>query len=299
MSVNTGFTIEPNDMYNYISGFFTNPNIYVIIIVLFIIILFIIIGLSVGKKEPSSYTDTTLYSNNTQSSNNTNSSNSIIFIGFFLIIIIIIWFFHRQIWNMLNIINLDTTATINDITSGNPVIDINVQQPTTTDNSDQDNMPTSLSSQVFNIPGNYYNYEEAQSLCKAYDSRVATYDEIEKTYKQGGEWCNYGWSDGQMALFPTQAETYKNLQKIPGHEHDCGRPGINGGYIANPRVKFGVNCYGKKPKMTEIEEELMENRSPYPLTKEDIRMEEQVEYWKNKINNILISPFNYKNWSKI
>lgn len=299
MSINTGFTIEPNDMYNYISGFFTNPNIYVIVIVLFIIIIFIIIGLSVGKKEPSSYTDTTLYSNNTQSTKS--SSTIMIFMGFFLIVIIIIWFFHKQIWDVLKIINLDTTATIHDITSDKPVIDINVQQQTAAeDNSQQDNnITTSLTSQVFNIPGNYYNYEEAQSLCKAYDSRIATYDEIEKTYKQGGEWCNYGWSDGQMALFPTQAETYKNLQNIPGHEHDCGRPGVNGGYIANPRVKFGVNCYGKKPKMTEIEEELMENRSPYPLTKKDILMEEQVEYWKNKINNILVSPFNYNNWSKI
>jgi hypothetical protein len=31
-----------------------------------------------------------------------------------------------------------------------------------------------------------------------------------------------------MALFPTQKETWDKLQKIKGHEHDCGRPGING-----------------------------------------------------------------------
>ena len=28
----------------------------------------------------------------------------------------------------------------------------------------------------------------------------------------------------------------------------CGNPGINGGYFANPDLKFGVNCYGIKPK---------------------------------------------------
>ena len=33
----------------------------------------------------------------------------------------------------------------------------------------------------------------------------------------------------------------EKLQKIKGHEHDCGRPGINGGYIDNPNVRFGVN----------------------------------------------------------
>ena len=48
----------------------------------------------------------------------------------------------------------------------------------------------------------------------------------------------------QLALFPTQYGKWERLQKIKGHENDCGRPGINGGYIDNPNVKFGINCYG-------------------------------------------------------
>jgi hypothetical protein len=36
-----------------------------------------------------------------------------------------------------------------------------------------------------------------------------------------------------MALYPTQYNTWKELQKIKGHENDCGRPGINGGYMIN------------------------------------------------------------------
>ena len=56
-------------------------------------------------------------------------------------------------------------------------------------------------------------------------------------------------------LFPTQKKLYDKLQKIPGHENDCGRQGVNGGYIKNPHVKFGVNCYGKKPKKTDIDDE--------------------------------------------
>ena len=86
-----------------------------------------------------------------------------------------------------------------------------------------------------------------------------------------------------MALFPTQSETYNNLQKISGHEHDCGRPGINGGYISNPKVRFGVNCYGKKPKMSDIEEQLMETSTPYPLTEDDIMMEKKTEMLKKKL----------------
>ena len=40
--------------------------------------------------------------------------------------------------------------------------------------------------------------------------------------------------------------TYEKLQKYPGNENNCGRPGINGGYDKNPNAKFGVNCYAKK-----------------------------------------------------
>jgi hypothetical protein len=102
-----------------------------------------------------------------------------------------------------------------------------------------------------------------------------------------------------MALFPTQKLTFDNLQKIKGHEHDCGRPGVNGGYIANPNVKFGVNCFGYKPKITSEEEEMMQNTTPYPKTEKDINMEKQVDFWKTKIDDILLSPFNYSTWSKV
>jgi hypothetical protein len=102
-----------------------------------------------------------------------------------------------------------------------------------------------------------------------------------------------------MALFPTQKKTFDNLQNIKGHEHDCGRPGVNGGYMSNPKTKFGVNCFGYKPKMTQEEEELMQLNTPYPKTEKDILMEKKIDYWKTKINDILVSPFNYNNWNKI
>jgi hypothetical protein len=153
--------------------------------------------------------------------------------------------------------------------------------------------------QVFNIPGNYYNYTNAKALCKAYNSELATYDQVEEAYNKGAEWCNYGWSDGQMALFPTQKTTFNNLQKIEGHENDCGRPGINGGYIANPQINFGVNCYGVKPNITQTESDLMKTMKPYPETAKDILFQNQVDYWKDKINNILISPFNSNSWMQV
>jgi len=50
-----------------------------------------------------------------------------------------------------------------------------------------------------------------------------------------------------MALFPTQQATWQALQTDPVNKTNCGRPGINGGYF-DPQTKFGVNCYGVKPK---------------------------------------------------
>lgn len=156
-----------------------------------------------------------------------------------------------------------------------------------------------LGKQVFNVPGNTYNYQDAKALCSAYGSRLASYKEIESAYENGAEWCNYGWSDGQMALFPTQQKTFDELQKIEGHENDCGRPGVNGGYMENSRLKFGVNCYGYKPQITPEEEHNMATIPHYPKTEKDIAMENRVEYWKSKLSEVIVAPFNYNNWSRI
>ena len=153
--------------------------------------------------------------------------------------------------------------------------------------------------EVFHVPGNTYGYDDAKAVCKALGSRLATYNEVESAYQNGAEWCSYGWSDGQMALFPTQKETYDTLQKIDEHQHDCGRPGVNGGYIKNENVQFGVNCYGLKPQINEKETQLMTNVSPYPLSKKDKRLNKKVEEYKKTLSSLLISPFNPKKWSAL
>lgn len=153
--------------------------------------------------------------------------------------------------------------------------------------------------EVFNVTGNEYTYAQAKALCKAYGSKIATYNQIEDAYKSGAEWCNYGWSDKQMALFPTQKTTWNKLQKIKGHRHDCGRPGINGGYIKNPNVRFGVNCFGNKPNITPEEQKLMDKATPYPLTQEDKKINRLVKKYKKNLEEILVSPFNYNSWNRI
>ena len=73
--------------------------------------------------------------------------------------------------------------------------------------SDGKPAPIVTDKQVFNIPGNHYTYDDAKAMCKAYNAELATYDQVEQAYNLGADWCNYGWSDGQMALFPTQKQT--------------------------------------------------------------------------------------------
>ena len=99
-----------------------------------------------------------------------------------------------------------------------------------------------------------------------------------------------------MALFPTQKEKWNELQKIKGHEHDCGRPGVNGGYIKNANVNFGVNCYGKKPEMLDPD---ALTKPLYPTTKQDKMLDQMSQKYEKNLKNIDVSPFNHENWSRI
>jgi hypothetical protein len=149
--------------------------------------------------------------------------------------------------------------------------------------------------QVFNIANNIYTYDDAQSVCKAFDSRLATYDEIEKSYTDGGEWCNYGWSENQSIYFPTQKATWESLQKTK-NPNSCGRPGINGGYIDNPQTRFGVNCYGVKPNPTTLELQYMLKTTP--KTPEDAEIDMKVKLFKEKRDLLTrVNGFNKDKWS--
>ncbi len=149
--------------------------------------------------------------------------------------------------------------------------------------------------QVFNIANNIYTYDDAQAVCKAFDSRLATYDEVEKSYNEGGEWCNYGWSEDQSIYFPTQKATWESLQKTKT-PNSCGRPGINGGYIDNPNTRFGVNCYGVKPNPTSGELQYMMKTTP--KTPEDAVVDLKVQLFKEKRDLLTrVNGFNKDKWS--
>ena len=173
-----------------------------------------------------------------------------------------------------------------------------VQDKPTKDTSGNNIKPKDTN-EVFNISNNLYTYDDAQAVCKAYGADIASYEQIENAYNDGADWCNYGWSDGQMIYFPTQKATWQKLQKDEKRKNNCGRPGINGGYMANPYLKFGVNCFGKKPTASADDLARMKTSSLTPKTPEDIELEKKVNYWKQHADKMLqISSFNKNKWSE-
>lgn len=194
--------------------------------------------------------------------------------------------------------DINIVTEIKNFFSDDPTVNITVKQPVEEEET-PDITKFQIQPQVFHLRGNKYDYENAKAVCKAYGSRLANYDDMQKALKDGAEWCSYGWSEGQAALFPTQKETWDKLQKIKGHENDCGRPGLNGGYIANPNVRFGVNCFGYKPNPNASSQKLMETETVYPKSAKELAFEERVKKWRKEVKNLTISPFNGERWSII
>jgi len=275
--VNTTSTTDPVNMYNYLNNYILNP-------IVFIIILIILLAYYLFSSDAVSGLG------NMQGATSSSGSNV------FGIIIVIILAGLIIVNALQYFFSINVTAYISDIFAPVKKVDIVVDQ---TLYQPAPVPEIRFKKQVFNIPGNYYDYDNAKALCKAYGAELATYDQIEKAYNSGAEWCNYGWSANQQALFPTQKKTYDYLQTVPGHENDCGRTGINGGYMANPKLRFGVNCYGNKPKITPEEEELMKTTPAYPQTAQDIAFQKRVDFWKTKVGDILVSPFNKNSWGSL
>lgn len=330
----SGFSNWPEytneDNFSNLGQYLTFTNVFLFVLV--IVVLFFSLGSFFRKKEPESLLDN-VFSSEPPPPSSSFSKIIMFFLAFFVIVLFVMGLFQFFGYDVISTVQnylvepsstpLPTISVGNTITeTKNPLVQYftktkatETQPPNAVTVPPSENAYTDLSlqtnpnnstvqeittkQQVFNIPGNYYNYENAKAICSAYGSRLATYSEVEDAYKNGGEWCNYGWSDGQMALFPTQESTFNQYQKIEGHENDCGRPGINGGYMENPELQFGVNCFGYKPKMNDRESYLMQYQTPFPKSAEQLEAQQRVSFWKNKINDLLVSPFNPTVWSEV
>lgn len=147
--------------------------------------------------------------------------------------------------------------------------------------------------EVFNIAENMFTYDDAEAVCKAYGAELATYDQLVDAYKKGANWCNYGWSKGQLILYPIQKSFWDQVQENePDRRDDCGMPGINGGYEENKNQQFGVNCYGVKRVPTADE-----NLKQAYISDQDRETMEKIARFKQQLGTLRLNPFNENKWA--
>ena len=152
--------------------------------------------------------------------------------------------------------------------------------------------------EVFNVSTNDYTFYDSEPLCLALGAELASYDQVKEAWNKGADWCNYGWTKGQLAIYPTQKETWNKLQNGPADQKSaCGRPGVNGGYFDNPEMRFGVNCYGVKPDQSSNDERLLMENGTIPKTASTLKMNKQIQDIKNNLDTIGILPFSGDKWS--
>jgi hypothetical protein len=235
----------------------------------------------------------------------TNGASTIpwLFVGIgimFIVIVVLLVVFYRDIKNWL-------PDSLNDLFNG-PKKEEDRPEPTPNTVPMPNNMtpvspPANIVNQllpgkkeVFNVSSNKYIYSDAEPLCKALGAELATYDQVKAAFDQGADWCNYGWTKGQLALYPTQEGTWEKLQLGPeGQRQACGRPGVNGGYFDNPELRFGVNCYGTKPKQSAHDSAINKGA---PISPDALDFDKKVSMYRSDADDIGILPFREGAWSE-
>jgi hypothetical protein len=281
---------EVSGMFSWMDGKideFIKPRVIVLILVVVAMAYFVINALAGGGSAESDNKEGALSAN-----------VSIIEIFLWAIFIVIVLLNGFQYF-----FNTNITTEISNLFSTKPQITISqaVPEEAVAAAADLGAGPTmKMRKQVFHIPASIYDYDNAKALCNAYGADLANIDQMEEAHKSGAEWCSYGWSDNQMILYPTQKSTWDELQKSsdPAKKNSCGRPGINGGYFEDASKKLGVNCYGPKPDMNPSSSKLMASVQNYEAGKMlNPEHESRVKQMKDKINDIVIAPFNKGAWS--
>jgi len=159
-------------------------------------------------------------------------------------------------------------------------------------------LPLKKDPEVFTIKENRYTYDDAEPLCKAIGAELATYEQVKEAWDNGADWCNYGWVQGQMAVYPTQPETYEKLQKgTKAQRTSCGKPGVNGGFFDNPALKFGVTCYGVKPPQKNHDATLLPSGEANPYDPDALEFDKKVAEFQAMSENIGILPFKAGDWT--
>jgi hypothetical protein len=159
-------------------------------------------------------------------------------------------------------------------------------------------LPVLGGNEVFNVAQNKFTFYDAEPLCKALGAELATYEQVKDAWSKGADWCNYGWVKGQMAVYPTQKDTYEKLQGGPPDEKNaCGTVGINGGFFDNPELRYGVNCYGPKPPQTAHDEKMLMEQGKIARSPDTLKVDKLIAEYKSQADSLFVKPFNDGKWS--
>lgn len=177
-----------------------------------------------------------------------------------------------------------------------PVEVNSVPEQAKTDSVVEKILPPGGMSQVFNVSKNTFTYYDAEPLCRALGAELATYEQVKDAWEKGADWCNYGWTKGQMAVYPTQKQTWEKLQLGPEDQRmACGKPGLNGGFFDNPELRYGVNCYGSKPSQSAHDATQIAKGTPQ--SPGEVEFDKKVASFRSQMDNIGVLPFNSNKWS--
>ena len=247
---NTGNQTIYNKFNNYLAHSTSRNAIIIISITIILLYIILFSNISYGMTSVAPSNTSTPWSQWTPTITPLTpdfSSQSINYsLNFFEIIMWGLFVFLILIQGLQYFYGFDISTSLRNLFKGTPQVDVILSPEQELEIRKKKAAIAEEDKEVFHVKQNTYNYKQAKAVCKALDSELATYDQVRKAFNKGAEWCGYGWSEDQMALFPTQMKTWKKLQKNKNHKMICGRPGINGGYIVNPYVKFGVNCMDLK-----------------------------------------------------
>lgn len=266
-----------DNFYENLNNFGTNP--FVLIVLIIIIIIYYVIFSFLG---------------NSNNESDKKSSGFALFESLLLAIAIILIFIN----GLAYFFNINIITEIKNLYSENPEIEVKSTKKDTSNNDLSLNnfLKNEPEKESYHIPGNNFTYHDAKAVCKAFNSDLATFKQLQESQKKGASWCSYGWTQDQLALYPTSDFDWKKLQETSDQKYSCGLPGINGSYLDNPYVKLGANCYGVKPYKSKLEVDLLGDDHNIPKSEKEILFNERVKYWKNRLGNILVYPFNNKNW---
>ena len=151
-----------------------------------------------------------------------------------------------------------------------------------------------------------FNYLEAQEICKSYNGTLATLKQLEDAHTNGANWCKWGWLSNETIGYPVQEKYWMDMEKH--HKGHCGpTAGINKLYNVDPLQKYGVNCYGIKPKKTKKDTKLTDSVNDTKSLDLQIKQCKAIKATKQKVNkqkwikkkkrDIRILGFNETTWS--